>query len=37
LKPEFDDIAIETIKAWKARPATMQGKPVAACTTIEMN
>ena len=29
LKPEFDDIAIETIKTWKAQPATMQGKPVA--------
>jgi hypothetical protein len=28
-KSEFDDIAIETIKTWKAQPATMQGKPVA--------
>jgi hypothetical protein len=37
LKPEFDDIAIEAIKTWKARPAAMQGKPIAVCTTIEMN
>jgi hypothetical protein len=37
LKPEFDDIAIETIKTRKAQPATMQGKPVAVCATIEMN
>jgi hypothetical protein len=37
LKPEFDDIAIEMIKTWKARPATMQVQPVAVCTTIEMN
>lgn len=37
LKPEFDDIALQTMKSWKTQPATKDGKPVAVCTVVEVN
>lgn len=37
LKPEFDDIALQTMKSWRAEPATKDGKPVAVCTVVEIN
>jgi len=37
LQPEFDDIAMQTMKSWKAQPATKDGKPVAVCTVFEVN
>jgi len=37
LRPEFDDIALQTMKTWTSQPATMDGKPVAVCTVFEVN
>jgi hypothetical protein len=37
LVPELDAPALDTIKHWKVVPATIAGKPVAACTTVEVN
>ncbi len=36
LQPEFDGIAIETIKRWTTEPATLAGKPVAVCVPVEI-
>jgi hypothetical protein len=37
LRPEFDDIALQTMKSWKFQPATKDGKPVAICAVFEVN
>jgi hypothetical protein len=37
LQPEFDDIALQTMKSWKSQPATKDGKPAAVCTVFEVN
>jgi len=36
LRPEVDGIAVETLKRWKFRPATQNGRPVAVCVTMEV-
>lgn len=36
LRPEFDDIALETISTWRLQPATLEGKPVPVCVTFEI-
>ena len=33
----LDEKAVEAVKQWKFRPATVGGKPVAAKVTIEVN
>lgn len=37
LRPEFDDIALQTLKAWKSQPATKDGQPVRVCVFLEVN
>lgn len=37
LSPEFDEKAIAAVKQWKFKPATKDGKPVAAYIMIEIN
>jgi hypothetical protein len=37
LRPEFDDITLQTMKSWKFQPATKGGKPVAVCAVFEVN
>jgi periplasmic protein TonB len=32
----LDEIAIATVKQWKFRPATLDGKPVAATVSLEI-
>jgi hypothetical protein len=36
VRPDLDAIVLETTKHWKFQPATLAGKPVAACIAIEI-
>ena len=37
LRPEFDNIAVQTLSRWKFHPATKDREPVPVCVAIEIN
>ena len=37
LHPELDQMALEAIRTWKFKPATLEGKPVRVYYTMTMN
>lgn len=35
--PEFDDIAVKTLRTWKSQPAKKDGRPVPVCVVLEVS